>query len=276
MTEEMLSRFTRGSQVCTSSTNSVCYVAHEPSTAVQVFWYEFLIDSLTPDQESFYFKRLTDAQAIQSRCLLRILSVCVVSAPPRFVVVTEGVQAPHLAEYLQSIKNPLPLRTCLRWFRSLCEAVRALHEAGLIHGAISLETAFIVQRTGTVKLKMPLAALSGRNALACAIDLDRYTAPEALFGALTPASDVWALAIVLLEMVTVTAAYAECTDARQLVDALLSLRQPAALAAVQNRQVAEFLGLCFAAAEARPTIDDVLRHPIYADDGAVASLLPTE
>jgi serine/threonine protein kinase len=270
MTEDAPARFTRGPQVNKAYATYVCYVAHEPSTAVQVFWYEFLIEMLTPAQEAFYFRQLCDAQAIQSRSLLRILSVSVAAAPARFVVVTEGMQAPHLGEYLQSIRNPLPLRTCLRWFRSLCEAVRALHEAGIVHGAVSLQTAFIVQRTGTVKLKMPLAALSGRNALPCAIDIDQYTAPEALARVQTPASDIWALAVVLLELVTVTTAYAECTDAQQRVEALRALRPPAALAAVQNRQVAEFLELCFAAAEARPTIDDVLRHPIYADDGAVA------
>jgi serine/threonine protein kinase len=275
MAEDGSLRFSRSAQVHTAYDNYLCYIAHEPSTAVQVFWYEFINDLLTPEQQSFYFKQLCDAQSIQSRFLLRIQSVSFQASPPRFVVITEAMQGPPLSEYLHGMRNPLPLRTCLKWFHSLCDAVRALHEANVVHGAISLRTAFIIQRTGTVKLKMPLRTLSGRPAPVCAIDLTRYSAPETLRGVRARANDIWSLAIILLEMVTNTAAYAECRNAGTLVAALMEQRRPDALRLVQSRLVADFIEACLAPEDVRPTIADVLSHPIQTEAAERVLLSPS-
>jgi WNK lysine deficient protein kinase len=227
--------------------------------------YEFINDCLSPEQQDFFFKQLSDAQSIQSRFLLRIQSVTFQAAPPRFIVVTEAMQGPPLSEYLHGMKNPLPLCTCLKWFHSLCDAVQALHDANVVHGGISLRTAFLIQRTGIVKLKMPLTMLSGRPSPSCAIDLNQYTAPETLRGVRSRANDIWSLAITLLEMVTNQSAYAECRNASMLTAALVEYRKPEALKLVQDRQVADFLEACLAPEDVRPTIAEVLNHPIQTE-----------
>jgi serine/threonine protein kinase len=269
MEEERGSRYSRAAQVLRAYESYACYVAHEPSTAVQVFWYEFFNDSLTPDEQNFFFKKLSDATSIQSKFLLRILSVTFQAVPPRFVVITEAMQAPTLSEYLHGMKNPLPIRTCVLWFRSLCNAVQTLHEANVVHGAISLQNAFIIQRTGSIKLKMPLQTLSGRPAPRCAIDLNQYKAPETLRGGFSRANDIWSLAIILLEMITNVPAYAECTTSGRLIDALLDHRKPEALALVQSRLIADFLEACLVPEEARLTIEAVLAHPVLAESTAL-------
>jgi WNK lysine deficient protein kinase len=258
-------RFIRNPQIRACYDGYVCYIGIERQTGLQVFWYEFPNDNLSPELQAIHYRQLVDAQTIQSNSILRILDVSLEDVPPRFIVVTENIPTP-LDDYLQSIKTALPLRTCVKWFRDICDGVQALHAVNMIHGAISMQTTYIIQRKGSVKIKMPLTTLSGRVSPPSSIDLDRYHAPETLKGVRSKAIDIWSIGIIFLELVTNSQAYAECETAQELINALIMHQKPQALQLVQARNVVEFIELCLAEERLRPTIEDVLNHPVLQTD----------
>jgi serine/threonine protein kinase len=261
-------RYQRLNQVRASYCDHVCYLALEKNTGVQVFWYEFMNDGMSPEEQVLGHRQLVEAQQIKSPVLLRINSVSMSTTPPRYVVITEGVQSPSMADYIQSLKkSPLPLRTCLKWFQSLCVGVQALHTANLVHGAISLHSVFVKPATGTLKLKLPLMSLSRRLIPPSALDLDQYKAPELLTGIHDKANDIWSLGVILLELVTNNRAYAECETPQQLILALLENRMPALLPQVQHPLVRQCISQCLAPCDRRIAIDAVLALPVLEVDG---------
>jgi serine/threonine protein kinase len=259
--------YQRLNQVRASYYDHVCYLALEKNTGVQVFWYEFMNDGMSQEDQELGHKQILAAQQIKSSVLLRINFVRMTSDPPRYTVVTEAVQSPSMADYVQSMKGPLPIRTCIKWFHNLCEAVSALHSANIVHSAISLHSVFIKPATGALKLKLPLTSLSRRVIPPSALDLDQYKAPELLNGIHDKANDIWSLGIILLELVTTSTAYAECETPQQLIQAIIENRMPAALQSVQNPIVSQFIEQCLASYEARITIETIMAHRIQDVDG---------
>jgi serine/threonine protein kinase len=255
-------RFTRLKEVYASYHNCVCYLALERDTGVQVFWYEFVNEDISDSDQAAKCRQLTEAKQITCPSLLRILDVFVESCPPRFIVITEATQAPSISDYIRTMESPPNPRALLKWFRLLCLAVQALHHANVIHGGITPYCTYIKPSAGTLKLRLPLAALSGHQARPSSFDLDPYKAPETLAGVVSKANDIWSLGIILLELVTRKPAYAEFHVALDLIRALNTHKMPEALASVAPLALAEFIRSCLNPVASRATIDDLLRNEL--------------
>jgi serine/threonine protein kinase len=262
MTEDAETRFTRLKDVYASHRGYVCYLGLERDTGVQVFWYEFVNEGMSTEDQQQKFHRLVEAKQIVSPCLLKIIDVFLEEVPPRFIVITEATQSPSIADYLHTLQSPLGLRALLKWFRLLCSAVQALHQAGVVHGAITPYCTFVKPTAGTLKLRLPLARLSGRLIPSSTLDLDAYKAPETLDGTVTSASDVWSLGVILLELVTGRAAFSELKTPFELVLALRGRQLPASLATVEPPELAELIRSCLVEAERRPTVEALLKHDL--------------
>lgn len=254
-------RFTRINTVVASYRDHVCYLGLDSKTGVQVFWYEFINNSLSDEQRTQGLQQLQAAKRIQSKYLLQILDVHVEGAN-NFVVITEGTQAPSVYDYVRSIETPPLLKTILKWFKSCCLAVQALHKENVIHGSLSPHTCYIKRSTGAFKLALPLARLSVRAVPPCTLDIDEYVSPEKLQGGERKANDIWALGITLLELVTQKSAYSEYKSPQDLINAILHHKMPASLSLVENPHVADLIGKCLEPEITRLSIDEVLEHPV--------------
>jgi serine/threonine protein kinase len=255
-------RFTRLKDVYASYHDYVCYLGLERDTGVQVFWYEFVNEGMSLESQQQIFRSLIEAKQITSPSILKILDVFLEEVPPRFIVITEATQAPSISDYLHTVQSPPALRALLKWFRLLCQAVQALHHANVVHGAITPYCTFLKTSAGTVKLRLPLTRLSCRLIPPSDIDLDGYKAPETLHGVITKATDIWALGVILLELVTGTQAYSELKTPFELIRALKESRQPASLATVEPPELCALIRSCLGPPDARPTVDDLLRDEL--------------
>ena len=86
---------------------------------------------------------------------------------------------------------------------SVCEALAAAHERGVVHGGLRPEN-ILVSRFGTVKVSdFGVAAIALDEPAARLQGSLRYLAPErALGGGPTPSSDLWAAGAILAELLT--------------------------------------------------------------------------
>jgi eukaryotic-like serine/threonine-protein kinase len=117
----------------------------------------------------------------------------------RAYLVYPWVSGQSLRELLNAT-GPLPFARAGTLIAQIGEAVAALHERGIVHGAISPEH-IVVQHahghdTATV-LHAGLFRVTGETSASPA-----YLAPEQLAGDASPATDTWSVAAVAAEMLT--------------------------------------------------------------------------
>ena len=108
------------------------------------------------------------------------------------------------------LDQPLSLRSTLEALVPLCNALAALHEAGIVHRDLKPSNVFLSREEGdrvTPKLlDFGIAKVlegSGATSTGVTLGTPAYMAPEQLLcGAASPASDVWALAVMCVRCLT--------------------------------------------------------------------------
>ncbi|MBX3193002.1 MAG: protein kinase [Labilithrix sp.] len=132
-----------------------------------------------------------------------------------FFLVLEYIEGTSLRDVLEA--GPMPAHRTLRIARQIALALERAHEAGIVHRDLKPENVMLVQREGDpdfVKvLDFGIAKLSAEAAPAAAaqpltrlgtvLGTPEYMAPEqALGAAVTPPSDLYAVGVMLYEMLT--------------------------------------------------------------------------
>jgi formylglycine-generating enzyme required for sulfatase activity/dienelactone hydrolase len=125
-------------------------------------------------------------------------------------------------------RGPLPIGEAINVASQVARAVLAAHEAGIVHRDIKSAN-ILVTRRGEVKLlDFGLAKLAGQTALTrtgTTVGTVAYMSPEQINGVnATERSDVWALGVVLYEILTGLLPFRGANDAA-LLNAILS-QQP--------------------------------------------------
>ena len=118
------------------------------------------------------------------------------------LVVTEWVPSASLRERTV----PVPLTTALDWAAQIAAALRVVHDAGRVHGAISPDTV-AVARDNSIRLVAPGLLTDGLIGTIAPRDAHRrlvYTPPEAWTApaAATPDADVYAVGMLLAWLLT--------------------------------------------------------------------------
>jgi len=120
-------------------------------------------------------------------------------------IIMEFIDGETLAERIRP-RGPLPLSETVRIFQSVVEAVSYIHEHGIVHRDIKSNN-IKLSSTGCVKL-LDFGIAKGRTSpgltvTGSIIGTLEYISPEQLMGGVADArSDIWALGVLLYEMVT--------------------------------------------------------------------------
>ncbi|MBO9625285.1 MAG: serine/threonine protein kinase [Microbacterium sp.] len=199
-------------------------------------------------------------------------------------LVMEYVDGPTLATRLLS--GPLSARETARLARQLADGLDAVHASGLIHRDVKPANVLLKRPRREGSLSTAMLADFG---IACAIGASRltspgivlgtvtYMSPEQLRGAeLTPAVDVYALGLVLIEALTGRPGYASGTS---IESALVRLTVPPTIAGEVDGRWRSLLERMTAFDPAdRPTAVEVREEAerLEALDAAATTVLPVE
>lgn len=258
-------RYQKLNQVRASHHDIACNYAIDTTTCVQLFWYECVNNNLTHEDVERAFKQLQEAKNIQSPYLMNILDISQTQSPSKFIIVTEAIDSPSLADYIRQLVSPPPDKTLIRWFKSIATAVQSIHNSNLniSHGQISLHTVFFRTSPSNIKLSLPISNLSLRYITNQSIDIDPYTAPEKIKGNICKANDIWSLGICLLELLTGEPAYSEMKTPVQLIDALTNLQLPESISKVKNPAAYKLITRCLQGEAFRIDINELLNDPLF-------------
>jgi serine/threonine-protein kinase len=136
-------------------------------------------------------------------------------------IVMELLEGRDLASELEQRKE-VPVRQAVAWMLGVCDAMREAHAAGIVHRDLKLSNVFLT-KDGVVKvLDFGVAALRSSDGDASTTTTvagtPRYMAPEQLLGeAPHPASDVWAIGVMLYRILAGRFPYDAPTPAAQML-----------------------------------------------------------
>ena len=119
-------------------------------------------------------------------------------------------------------RSEVELATAIEWILAVCDAMVLAHEAGVVHRDLKLSNVFLT-KNGVIKvLDFGVASLKDtdaeRSTTATVAGTPRYMAPEQLLGeAPNPASDVWAIGVMLYRILSGKFPYDAPTMAAQML-----------------------------------------------------------
>ncbi len=121
-------------------------------------------------------------------------------------VVMEYVPGPNLREVLNEHPNGLPLDEALRWFVSISKGVAYLHDHGIVHRDLKPGNIFYDEDEQVVKIGdyglSKFISCSQRSGQTESVGTFHYMAPEIGKGAYGREIDIYALGIILYELLT--------------------------------------------------------------------------
>ena len=228
------------------------YRAHDPRIRRDVA-IKILPSSYAADHQRLErFRR--EARAAGGLNHPNILTVHDVGTDPDLpYIVSELLEGESLRQIIQ--REPVPLNRALDWAAQLARALAAAHDRGIVHRDLKPENVFVT-RDGRLKVldfgiagvaRLPDGSAATRAETVATspgmlVGTVGYMAPEQIAGAQPDArSDIFALGVVLYEMLTGRQPFGRATTVETLA-ASLAAEVPALDPAVAPPRVARFMG----------------------------------
>src|SRR5688500_15148911 len=151
-----------------------------------------------------FFNEARIQASLQHPNVATLYDFCEVAGQP--CIIMEYVDGQTIAERIAGYGAPLPLAETVYVFEKVCEAIEYIHRHGVIHRDIKAHNIKISSQ-GQVKL-LDFGIAKGQDSrqltqAGSVIGTLQYLAPELIRGGTADASgDVWALGVLLYEMVT--------------------------------------------------------------------------
>jgi hypothetical protein len=157
-----------------------------------------------PDLIGRFLRERSALISVRHPHLVEILDLVVENE--RIALVMELIQGVDAARLLEQ-NGPMPLPVMARLGAEISEALVAVHAAGIVHRDLKPANILIESATGSARLvDFGIAWIAGKpraTASDSIIGTPHYLAPELLTGgAVTPAADVYALAVCLYQLLT--------------------------------------------------------------------------
>jgi serine/threonine protein kinase len=195
-----------------------------------------------------FFNEARIQASLQHPNVATLYDFCEVAGQP--CIIMEYVDGDTISERIEAYHAPLPLSETVYVFEKVCEAIEYVHRHGVIHRDIKSNN-IKISAEGKVKLlDFGIAKTQGTQQqltqVGSVIGTLQYLAPELIRGGTADASgDIWALGVLLYEMVTGRTPF-DADTVGDLCDRIgrVQYTPPAQLNPGVPREVAAVIGHC--------------------------------
>lgn len=177
-------------------------------------------------------------------------------------IVTEILTGNSIKDYLT--KLPRPRANLIKmWCRGILEALDHLKSTEKINYCrLTLESVHIMSNSGVVKLRDYYFDQIFRQGSKILNNIE-YTAPEVLHGSVNEKSDIYSFGMLLLEMCTKEAPYAECSNNSEIYQKVKNSVLPESINRIKNEKIQEIIKKCIGNIEKRPSVSELLAYPFF-------------
>lgn len=175
------------------------------STPVAIKRFKFQANQLSQDTIREYLKGISEQCGVQSRGLINFYEGGI--SKNAFYLIMEYLPLGNLRRFLDSRDNVLPIKHALEWFEEIANALKAVHQAGLVHRDLKIDN-IMLREDGSLALTDYGVS---KNILLNANFLSEdeihgspyYVSPELIAGEpCSQSSDIYSLGIIFYELLT--------------------------------------------------------------------------
>jgi len=253
----------------------VVYKALDSESGCQVSWHEVSLCHIRSEDLPRIQEDLDEIRTLRHDNLINWVDQWVSLRGNAMVFITELIPEGSLREYLQKIKAPR-LKVLKQWVKQLLNALLYLHSRKpfpYVYGHLQPENLFYIPGSGRLKIGGLGKSVVFHNGpgQVCTRRYE-YSSPETLQGEHSPSADIYSLGMCVLEICTQSVPYDECKTPMAIKRRVITGHKPLALGRIVDEDVKEFIELCLAPREHRPTAEELLANPFFNDTGDSGSL----
>ncbi len=274
-------RFGRFARRLGEGAAKVVYEAIDLNYGKLVAWNEVDIAHLLPEERGRVLAEMDMLRSVQHPHIIDFYGSW--SSLSRVVFITEIVESGDLQRFSKT--HRIKLKVVKKWCRQILSALAYLHSFSppIVHRDVKCENILYHASDGTVKIgdfglstsacvasspdgSQPLGASVSGAVLA---GTPNYMAPEMYDESYDEGVDIYAFGMCVLEMLTRTLPYDECSNAGQIYKKVVTGVPPRCLARMTSASVTSFITFCIGKGEGgkRPSAGEVLAHAFLGEGG---------
>jgi serine/threonine protein kinase len=250
----------------------VVYEAIDLNHGHLVAWNEVTTRHLNPEQRDRVAGEVQLLQAVHHERIIDYYGSW--ATPDRVVIITAIVESGDLQRFYKA--HRVKLKVIKKWCRQIIAGIMYLHSHSppIIHRDIKCENVLYNAADGTLRISdLGLSTqLVGETDAAAVLGTPNFMAPEMYEGTYDARVDVYSFGMTVLEMVTRSLPYDECSNAGQMYfKKVVQNKLPDAFYHIKYPSIQDFVLFCVATEPGgqRPTAAEVAAHPFLDEANAM-------
>lgn len=227
----------------------------------QVSWVEVALASCSAEQGTKLLDDLEEVANLRHPNLMRCHAQWLRPSEHILYMIQDLIPGNTLRHHLKKIKQPR-MRRVQVWASQLLSVLSFLQRQNpaRIHGDLNPEKVYVVSHTGDLKVSaLGLGTCFRYHSVIKQMDV--FTAPDR--SSLSPAGDIYAFGMCLLEICTSERPYECCSSLNQVIQRANAGVPPLMLTRIEDSQLRDLIRLCILPEAQRPSAIQLLSHPFF-------------
>lgn len=222
-------------------------------------WNEFYLEGSTESGRKALFRFFVDVGPISHPNFINFFRAWYDKSRNVFVYITEQFTSKTLQKYVWEITKAPPSKAVLgNWIGQIIDGLEQINNK-YMHGGVRCDNIFIDGSDGVVKIGPPNLEMLAFGTQ------PELSAPEFQISKMEPKCDVWALGIMIVELMTNHKPYEEYDTLEAKRNAILKHIMPQAISDVSDPVIADFVETCLLPFQQRPSMSQLREHLLISD-----------
>lgn len=265
-------RFERTNELLGRGAYKEVFKGFDQEEGVEVAWYQLKIEHISERNALKILSEIQILQSLKNDYIIEFKHSWIEkdekNGDYKVFFITELMTSGTLKGYIKKTKGAVKPKVYKHWCRQILKGLLYLHskQPPIIHRDLKCDNIFINGNNGHAKIgDLGLAIFKDKENMSSVLGTPEFMAPELYDEKYDEKVDVYAFGLCVLEICSKEYPYSECENAAQIFRKVTQGIKPAALAALPDEEVKQFIELCIESDPVkRPSVEDLLMHPFLS------------
>mmetsp|Transcript_3436 Transcript_3436/g.13069 ORF Transcript_3436/g.13069 Transcript_3436/m.13069 type:complete len:1013 (-) Transcript_3436:1305-4343(-) len=246
------------------------YKAYDAEEGREVAWNQVKLSNVKKQSREKILSEIAILEQLHHDRIMSIYDSWESEDGKCLVFITEIMSSGTLKDFLNKAKK-IKMRNVKKWCTQILQGLHYLHKTDphpIIHRDLKCDNIFMNGNRSEVKIgDLGLSiSMKDKKFAVSVIGTPEFMAPELYDEHYTEKVDIYAFGMCVLEMVTGDYPYCECENPAQVYRRVSQGIKPKALDNIQDELTKEFIKVCLATSDQRPSAEQLLAHPFFSSE----------